>query len=135
MRIHRQYGYILIAFTLMILFHSVVSAQLRIVPGAERTMEYFSLIKNKNIAIVANQTSIIGNTHLVDSLLAAGMKIKCVFAPEHGFRGEAEAGEVVNNSKDRRTAAAGSAAYPIGSAASARTRSAAPPPETPSRRH
>jgi uncharacterized protein YbbC (DUF1343 family) len=94
-------GYIL--FALILFFASASCAQLRSIPGAERTAEYFSLIINKNIAIVANQTSVIGNTHIVDTLLSSGMKIKCVFAPEHGFRGEAEAGEVVNNSNDRKT--------------------------------
>lgn len=71
-----------------------------IIPGAERTNEYFSILKNKKIAIVANPTSLIKDVHLVDSLLRAGMDIKCVFAPEHGFRGEAEAGASIKDSRD-----------------------------------
>ncbi|MEP7263907.1 MAG: DUF1343 domain-containing protein [Bacteroidota bacterium] len=85
------------------MFSCCISFGQKIETGAERTMEYFPLLKNKKIAVVANQTSIIGKVHLVDSLVAAGMKIKCVFAPEHGFRGEAEAGEHVADSKDKKT--------------------------------
>jgi uncharacterized protein YbbC (DUF1343 family) len=71
--------------------------------GAEQTEKYFPLLKGKTIIVVANQTSTIGQSHLVDSLLKAGMKIKAVFAPEHGFRGNADAGEHVNNSTDKKT--------------------------------
>jgi uncharacterized protein YbbC (DUF1343 family) len=78
-------------------------AQVRIITGAEQTAEYFPIIKSRHIAIVANQTSIIGKTHLVDSLYNYGFSITCVFAPEHGFRGEAEAGETVVSSIDKKT--------------------------------
>jgi len=71
--------------------------------GAERTEIYFHWLKNKNVAVVANQTSLIQKTHLVDSLLNAGINVKKIFCPEHGFRGEAQEGEKVNDSKDRRT--------------------------------
>lgn len=71
--------------------------------GAERTDLYLPLLKDKNIAIVANQTSMIKNTHLVDSLVALNLKIQKVFAPEHGFRGEADAGEKVKNATDGKT--------------------------------
>ncbi|MCK9617129.1 MAG: DUF1343 domain-containing protein [Lentimicrobiaceae bacterium] len=71
--------------------------------GAECTSQYFELLKGKNIAVVANQTSLIGKTHLVDSLLHAGFAVTKVFAPEHGFRGNAQAGEKVNNSLDGKT--------------------------------
>src|SRR4051812_18771882 len=64
-------------------------------PGAEQTTEYLPFIKGKTIAIVANQTSIIHHTHLVDSLVTLHQKIKCVFAPEHGFRGHSAAGKNV----------------------------------------
>src|SRR5215218_9914336 len=75
----------------------------RILPGAEQLDEYRPLIKDKTIAVVANQTSLVNNKHLVDTLFALGQNIKCVFAPEHGFRGEAEAGENVASSIDRKT--------------------------------
>lgn len=71
--------------------------------GGERTEQYLPLIKGKNIAVLANQTSMIGKTHLVDSLVSLGVKIKLIFAPEHGFRGNADAGESINNSIDKRT--------------------------------
>jgi uncharacterized protein YbbC (DUF1343 family) len=106
MKILLRYGkykaMIATAFAIVMQF-SEVSAQSRIIPGAERTTEYFPLIKGKPIAIVANQTSTIGKVHLVDSLHRSGFNIKCVLAPEHGFRGDAEAGETVNNSKDLQT--------------------------------
>ncbi|HOS49708.1 MAG TPA: DUF1343 domain-containing protein, partial [Bacteroidia bacterium] len=66
-----------------------------VVTGAERTSEYLPALKGKNVAIVANPTSQINGTHLVDSLISLKVKVKLVFAPEHGFRGEAEAGEHV----------------------------------------
>jgi len=71
--------------------------------GAERTELYLPLLKNKNIAIVANQTSMLENTHLVDSLLALGIHIKKVFSPEHGFRGNADAGEHLKTYRDKKT--------------------------------
>ena len=74
-----------------------------IVTGAENTFAYFSLLKDKNIAIVANHTSLIKGTHLVDSLSSAGFAISSVFAPEHGFRGKADAGEKVNDEIDQKT--------------------------------
>lgn len=75
----------------------------RIVVAAERINEYVPLLRNKTIAIVANQTSQLGQKHLVDSLISLGSKIKCVFAPEHGFRGEAGAGDKIPDGIDRKT--------------------------------
>ena len=71
--------------------------------GAQQTTKYFPLLKEKNIALVVNQTSTIGSTHLVDTLLTANFSIKKVFAPEHGFRGTADAGEHVKNQTDKKT--------------------------------
>ena len=81
--------------------------------GAESTSLYLNLLKGKNIAVVANQTSVIEKiaaanekrvfTHLVDSLLSLKIKIKKVFAPEHGFRGKADAGEIIKDGFDRKT--------------------------------
>ena len=70
------------------------------VPGAYQIKKYKKLIEGKTIAIVANQTSMVGETHLVDTLLAMGIKIKVIFAPEHGFRNMADAGELIQNSLD-----------------------------------
>src|SRR5271155_2409470 len=75
----------------------------RIMPAAERMDVYLPLLKGKSVAVFANQTSVVGNSHLVDTLLKRGVNIKKIFAPEHGFRGNADAGENVNNLKDEKT--------------------------------
>lgn len=76
----------------------------RIHVGAERTRQYFNKLKHdRNIGIVANQTSLINQTHLVDTLLSSGIQVFKVFTPEHGFRGVADAGAVVNNDIDAKT--------------------------------
>jgi uncharacterized protein YbbC (DUF1343 family) len=75
----------------------------RLKTGAENINDYLSLIKGKNIAIVANQTSMVGNRHLVDTLLSQGIRIKQIFAPEHGFRYMADAGAVITDGKDPNT--------------------------------
>lgn len=82
---------------------SVCFSQQNIKTGAENTEAYLDLLKGKNVAIVANQTSIIGSTHTVDSLLSLGVNLVKVFAPEHGFRGKADAGEKVDDDKDIKT--------------------------------
>jgi len=74
-----------------------------ILPGAHQTEEYLPLLRGKRVAVVGNQTSRIGKTHLVDSLLSRDIEIVKVFAPEHGFRGKASAGEHVKNSVDVKT--------------------------------
>jgi uncharacterized protein YbbC (DUF1343 family) len=71
--------------------------------GADRTSEYLPLLKGKAVAVVANQSSNIKNTHLVDTLLSMGVNIKKVFCPEHGFRGLVDAGEKVKTEKDSKT--------------------------------
>lgn len=71
--------------------------------GADRTQEYLPLLKGKSVAIIANQSSNIKNTHLVDSLLALGVNVKKVFCPEHGFRGMVDAGKKVKTYKDSKT--------------------------------
>jgi uncharacterized protein YbbC (DUF1343 family) len=71
--------------------------------GAMCTELYFDKLYNKKIALVANHTSTIGPVHLADSLLAAGIDLKLLFTPEHGLRGEADAGEKVGNSIDSKT--------------------------------
>jgi uncharacterized protein YbbC (DUF1343 family) len=79
------------------------------IPAAHSTGDYLELLRGKRIAVVANQTSVIrrssreSHAHLVDSLLALGIQIEKVFAPEHGFRGMQDAGEHVEDQKDPRT--------------------------------
>lgn len=79
------------------------SSSQTILPGAARLDQYISLITGKSVAIFANQTSVIGNSHLVDVLLSKGITIKKIFSPEHGFRGTADAGEKVSNTVDNKT--------------------------------
>ena len=78
-----------------------------ILVGANQTEIYLPLLQGKRVGIVANQTSVIfkgkTHTHLVDSLLALNINIKSVFAPEHGFRGTADAGEVIKDGVDVKT--------------------------------
>jgi Uncharacterized protein conserved in bacteria len=71
--------------------------------GAEQTEKYLPLLKGKRIAILGNQTSVIGNTHLVDSLKSLGINIVKVFGPEHGFRGNASNGAPVKDEVDSAT--------------------------------
>jgi len=77
-----------------------VSQKTKIRTGAEQTDKYVPYLKGKRVAILANQTSIIGKTHLVDSLSRLGIKIVKVFGPEHGFRGNASAGTAVTDETD-----------------------------------
>ncbi len=72
----------------------------KLLTGAERISEYLPLINGKTVAIVANQTSMVGGTHLVDTLLSLGADIKVIFAPEHGFRDLADAGAVITSGAD-----------------------------------
>ena len=79
-----------------------------IVEGANRMYLYTNDLENKNVGIVTNQTGIVRtkkNTyvHLVDTLLKKKIKVTKVFAPEHGFRGQADAGEVIKDGKDTQT--------------------------------
>lgn len=71
--------------------------------GAEQTEKYLPLLKGKRVAIVANQTSVIGKTLVVDSLKSLGVNLVKIFGPEHGFRGTASAGAVVADSIDAKT--------------------------------
>lgn len=99
------------ARTLSILFFlfatllSIQAASGKVVTGAERTEQYLPLIKGKRIGLVVNQTSIVGTgqKHLLDTLLSLHINVVKVFAPEHGFRGRADAGETVKDGKDSRT--------------------------------
>lgn len=86
----------------MIIMQSGYS-QKKIVAGAERMEQYLPLLKGKRIGLFANQTSMVGNTHLVDTLQKSGINVAMIFGPEHGFRGTADAGEKVANYVDKKT--------------------------------
>lgn len=77
--------------------------KLSVIVGAEQTNLYLPLLQNKKVGIVANHTSMINAVHLVDSLLKLKINIKKVFSPEHGFRGNADAGEKVKSNIDAKT--------------------------------
>jgi uncharacterized protein YbbC (DUF1343 family) len=95
--------------SVFILFFVVVSCNIfsknrdNITPGAYNIEEYRTILKDKKVAVVANHTSLIGETHLVDSLLSVGINVVSIFSPEHGFRGNAGAGEYVDNGVDIKT--------------------------------
>ena len=75
----------------------------KVITGAERTQVYIPMLKGKKVAVFANQTSVVKGTHLVDTLIKSGINVVKIFGPEHGFRGTADAGEKVNNGKDKKT--------------------------------
>lgn len=72
-------------------------------PGANDMNEYLPILKNKKVALVVNQTSVVANTHLLDTLNKLKVQVVTVFGPEHGFRGNADAGEKVSNNIDAKT--------------------------------
>ncbi len=74
-----------------------------VIPGAYRTALYFPLLEGKRIGVVGNHTSRVGGRHLVDTLLSEGFDVIRIFSPEHGFRGTAAAGELVEDGKDAKT--------------------------------
>ncbi len=108
---HNIIRYLLLNLVFTILLMTActgTSAQTRpvyrdVVTGAERIAEYLPLLENRRVGIVANHTSVVSGTHLVDTLLALGVDIKRIFTPEHGFRGTADAGERISTTKDEKT--------------------------------
>ena len=73
------------------------------VSAALQLEEYLPFIESKRVGMVGNQTSIVGKTHLVDTLLSLGIDVSKIYTPEHGFRGTADAGAKVNSGKDEKT--------------------------------
>lgn len=74
-----------------------------ILPGATQIDQYMRMIQDKSVGLFANQTTMVDNEHLVDFLRSKGVRINKIFAPEHGFRGTADAGEKLGNTKDPQT--------------------------------
>lgn len=74
-----------------------------IITGDQQMEIFLPLLKNKNVAVVANHTSMINGTNLVDSLLHAGISVSRIFSPEHGFRGNRDAGAKIKNGMDPET--------------------------------
>ena len=86
-----------------ILYFIIGNTFSQIQSGANQIPDYLHLLQNKRVGVIANQSSLINNTHLVDSLLSYNINITRVFAPEHGFRGNAEAGAHLTDGKDLQT--------------------------------
>jgi len=96
---------LLIILVLAIVLPGFVWAQDRLRTGADQTELYVNYLKNKNIGMVINQTSVIGKNYVssLDSLLKLGIRVKKIFGPEHGFRGTASNGASVDNTVDPQT--------------------------------
>lgn len=95
---------LLYCFIVLLLSCYGVAAQTgSVITGADRMQVYLPMLKGKTVAVFANQTSMVKNTHLVDTLISSGIKVVKIFGPEHGFRGDADAGEHVNDAKDKKT--------------------------------
>ena len=84
--------------------------------GAARTSEYLPLLKGKRVALLSNHTGMVGTEHTLDLMLRSGVNVTTIFSPEHGFRGNADAGEHVGSGKDAKTG------IPIASLYDGRTR-------------
>jgi uncharacterized protein YbbC (DUF1343 family) len=95
--------FMLVILIFLITNLTTVNAQEHIVVGAEDMSNYLPLLKNKQIAIVANQTSLVNGKHLLDTLTQLGINVKKVFCPEHGFRGTGSAGEKIADDVDSKT--------------------------------
>lgn len=74
-----------------------------VVVGAERMDAYLEQLEGESVGLLVNHTSLVNRTHLVDTLLSQGVQVRRIFAPEHGFRGTADAGEVVSSTVDEKT--------------------------------
>ena len=83
--------------------HKKLTDDKPVIPAAERMHVYVPMLKGKKVAVFANQTSMVKNTHLVDTLIRSGINVVKIFSPEHGFRGDADAGEHVSDGLDKKT--------------------------------
>lgn len=86
-------------------FFSFQSVSGQLLTGADQTGKYLPLLQAKRVGLVVNHTSVVGSrkVHLLDTLKSLDVNVVAVFAPEHGFRGDADAGETVKDGKDTRT--------------------------------
>ena len=81
----------------------IVQKEQSIITGAERMRQYIPLLEGKNVGLVVNHTSVVNGRHLADTLLDFEIKVAKIFAPEHGFRGKADAGAKVKDGVDPKT--------------------------------
>jgi uncharacterized protein YbbC (DUF1343 family) len=103
----KSFKFITLLLALLFTNNKIILAQNycneRVQVGAARMEQYLPLLQDKRIGIVMNQSSLVGKTLLLDTLLQRGVAIKKIFAPEHGVRGTADAGEHLNNGIDSKT--------------------------------
>lgn len=90
---------------------TIVETPLEVEVGAKDTAQYYPLLKGQRVAIMSNHTGMVGDKHLLDMLLEDGMQVSTILSPEHGFRGDADAGEHVNSSTDQKTGVTISSLY------------------------
>lgn len=93
---------LLSAIALTLIF-AVSSQAAEISVGAAQVKEYVPLLKGKRVALLSNHTGMVGNEHTLDIMLSKGINVTTIFSPEHGFRGNADAGELVKSSVDEKT--------------------------------
>ena len=95
------------SYLILVLLFSGCQAKMQtdstVITGNARFNQYLPQLKNKRVGLVVNQSSLVGKTHLVDTLLSLGVDLKSIFAPEHGFRGEAADGITVADGIDTKT--------------------------------
>ena len=103
----------LLAIACFIIYDAATAqtGQRTIIAGADRTQVYLPLLKGKKVGVFANHTSMVGNTHLVDTLHKLGVNITVIFGPEHGFRGIANDGQKIDDTIDPTTGAPGISLY------------------------
>lgn len=99
----RNYSFAILMCLLSVSASCAKQNELKVISGAENHKEYLQLLEGKSVGLVGNQSSLVENQHLVDFLVSKKIKIQRIFSPEHGFRGNADAGEKIKNSKDVKT--------------------------------
>lgn len=94
---------IIFGFFVCLFFLPVFAQEAPVKTGAESYSLYFPLLKNKRIAVFTNHTGLVGDKHLVDVLLEHDFDVRLILAPEHGFRGGADAGQTIDDEVDEKT--------------------------------
>src|SRR5574344_843693 len=92
-----------LALSFLLLTGVRAATSARIVTGDERTEQYLPLLNGQKVALFSNRTGMAAEKHVLDVLLEHGVNVTCIFSPEHGFRGLADAGEKVQSSVDEKT--------------------------------
>jgi len=93
----------LLVFWLMVAIAAPAQDKTRVQTGASRIAAVLEAVGDRNVGLFVNQTAMVGRTHLADTLLSCGVRVKKIYSPEHGFRGDADAGEDVGNGTDPRS--------------------------------